>query len=132
MPVIRLKRFDREKVMAHPNSLFLFDDNLERRGRGGQAVIRDLPNALGVPTRRAPRRDESAYFTDSDYNKVARLIYEVFRKAYTHLRLGKDVVIPLDGLGTGLAQLPKRAPAIHEVIKSEIAFLERIFGTRTP
>src|SRR6185437_11401462 len=53
-------------LAAEPNSLFVFGDNLQRRGRGGQAAIRDAANAVGLPTKRAPRWDEAAFFTDAD------------------------------------------------------------------
>ena len=39
------------------------------------------------------------------------------------LAAGHDVVIPIGGLGTGLAQLPQRAPKIHACIERRIANL---------
>ena len=45
-------------------SIVLFGDNLLRRGKGGQAVIRDAPNAFGIPTKRSPGRREQDYFSD--------------------------------------------------------------------
>lgn len=41
------------------------------------------------------------------------------------LARGGDVVLPADGLGTGLAQLDRRAPRIAALIADEIAELER-------
>jgi hypothetical protein len=33
-----------------PHTLFIFNDNIQRTGRGGNAVIRGLPNAIGIAT----------------------------------------------------------------------------------
>jgi hypothetical protein len=43
----------------------------------------------------------------------------------TALAAGRAVVIPADGLGTGLAQLPQRAPRINAWLVEQIAALER-------
>ena len=37
-----------------PRLTFVFGDNLLGFGKGGQAVIRNCPNAFGVPTKRKP------------------------------------------------------------------------------
>ena len=57
-------------VRAHPNTLFVFGDNDQRRGKAGQAVIRDEPNAIGFRTKKAPRTSaKSAYYTDDEYRE---------------------------------------------------------------
>jgi hypothetical protein len=43
-----------ELLVAHPHTLFVFGDNVQRYGKGGQAMIRDEPNALGVATPPSP------------------------------------------------------------------------------
>ena len=35
------------------------------------------------------------------------------------------MVVPADGIGTGLAQLPTRAPRMHSMIEAAIASLEQ-------
>jgi hypothetical protein len=39
------------------------------------------------------------------------------------MMIGKTVVVPTDGLGTGLAELPTRAPKIFAFIENRIAML---------
>ena len=114
----------RKDVQRHPTTLFMFGDNLRREGYGGQArEMRGEPNVVGVPTKVAPARDELAYFRDVHLAQVAPLIDEAFVRADDHLTAGGDVVIPA-GLGTGEADLPRRAPLIHDYILRSIADLE--------
>jgi hypothetical protein len=72
--VERMNTITRAYVRANPNKLFLFGDNLERKGFGGQAAaMRGEPNAIGVPTKKKPSHFPDAYFTDSEFeqNKFA-------------------------------------------------------------
>src|SRR4051812_43078883 len=93
----------RAVVRANRETLYVFGDNMQRRGLGGQAkAMRGEPNAIGVPVKWAPKRTEDAYFTDDDFAKV----HEAIRAAFTDIRAwldsGRDVVIPAEGLGSGL------------------------------
>lgn len=115
----------------------LFGDNLERKGKKGQAVIRGAKNAVGLVTKRAPRMCDSAFLTDSDYREVMQVIRSdlsrIERKMSSSLReeLGTStrsrrssrvshythLVIPQECWGTGLAQLDVRAPRIFAKVK---------------
>ena len=113
-------------VRAQPDRLFVFGDNIERRGFGGQAAaMRGEPNAIGVPTKWKPERGQDAYFTDADADlfQVRDAIITAFQQMEAALAAGRDVVIPADGLGTGLADLPTRAPRIYRAIERRIANL---------
>lgn len=69
---LRYRRFiTRQNLRAAPDTLFVFGDNLERRGLGGQAAeMRDEPSAVGVPTKHQPSRRAEAYFSDADFAAV--------------------------------------------------------------
>src|SRR5690625_100762 len=92
------KKFSAKLLRSHPRDIFVFGDNLERKGKGGQAVIRDEPNAFGVPTKREPRRAAEAYFSDQEDEMEAMVqsLRELYRKGKT-----ATLVFPADGLGTG-------------------------------
>ena len=125
--VIRLQRITRTLVQADRETLFVFGDNMEGRGLGGQAAaMRGEPNTLGVPTKWSPERRATAYFTDDDRlnRDVWHAINEAFVKMRDVLSMGRNVVIPADGLGTGLAELPTRAPKLHAMIEAAIASLQ--------
>ena len=127
MAVLRPEVITRAMVQANPQTLFVFGDNMDRSGRGGQArEMRGEPNAVGVPTKWYPGRDSKAYFSDEDLRnwKVWKAVHEAFEKMRAALKEGRDVVIPADGLGTGLADLPTRAPKFHAALEAAIASLE--------
>jgi hypothetical protein len=125
--IMRIKNITRAMVQASPETLYVFGDNMLRRGLAGQAAaMRGEPNAVGVPTKWAPERHAWAYFTDDD--RLNRDVYHAIHEAFDRMRIalaaGNNVVIPADGLGTGLADLPKRAPKLHSMIEAAIASLE--------
>lgn len=127
MPVIYFKWILRSDLTSHPDWIFLFGDNAMRIGLGGQAkMMRNEPNAIGIRTKWAPYRDKEAYFSDEQYVRICDMIHCDLVPVAEALRQGKTVVIPKDGLGTGLSDLPKRAPKVFEFLRSEIYALEKI------
>ncbi len=56
MTLLYIKKYTRAYIRAHPDWLFVFGDNMMRRGFGGQAAeARGEPNAIGIATKRAFR-----------------------------------------------------------------------------
>jgi hypothetical protein len=124
--VLRPLRVTREAVRANPDMLYAFGDNMSRKGMGGQAgAMRGEPNAVGVPTKWAPCMRESCFFHNEDLAnpEVIGAIDAAFGQLRAALKRGRHIVIPADGLGTGLAALPKHAPAIHAYIEDWIKAL---------
>lgn len=126
--VERVPHFTVEMCRANPNKVFVFGDNMEGRGFGGQAVIRHERNAVGLPTKWRPGREEADYFTDEDSRNrdVWHAIHEAFEKMRKALAEGRNVVISAAGLGTGRAQLATRAPRLLEKIQATIVALEKL------
>lgn len=124
--VVRRDFITRSDVRAdHGRAVFVFGDNMQRRGLGGQArEMRGEPNTIGVPTKRAPDMRPESFFSDADFDDVRPSIDAAFNKIRRELERGLDVVIPAGGLGTGLADLPRRAPRIHRYIEERIAMLQ--------
>ena len=108
----RMRYITRDYVRANRDKLFLFGDNLERRGFGGQAAaMRGEPNAIGIPTKKSPRYKEDAFFSDAEFEHNKAAMDAAFGEiANATTELTRSIVIPSDGLGTGRAQLAKRAP----------------------
>lgn len=120
--ILRISRIDRQDCWANPDALFLFGDNLERRGHGGQAYqMRGEPNTLGIPTKRAPKMSSDAFFSNDDLDEVTPIIRAAFAEA---AKWPGPIVVPLDGLGTGLAELPTRSPKIYQLILDEMTALQ--------
>lgn len=114
----------RQNLKSAPDVLFVFGDNMQGRGYGGQAKqMRGEPNAVGIPTKWAPSRLPTAYFCDQDLPAVQPRIDAAFQRLIRHLKAGGTVVLPLGGVGSGLAELPTRAPAIYAYIQRRLSAL---------
>jgi len=125
--LIRPKFVTRAMLPAQPAVLFAFGDNMQRRGFGDQArEMRGEPNAVGIPTKWAPHAGPAAFFrdTDSERQDVRQAIADAFDQLDAATRSGCAVAIPADGLGTGRAGLPTRAPRIANYISERITAIE--------
>jgi len=121
----------REVKKNADTTYYVFGDNMVRRGLGGLAkVVRRERNSVGIPTKHFPANKESAYFTDEvmDSREIMGEIDAAIRKIDWLLNNGYDIVIPADGVGTGLAQLPTKAPRLHNYIKQKLEHLERKYS----
>ena len=110
----------RDEVRANRDKIYIFGDNLLGVGHGGQArEMRGEPNTIGIPTKRSP----SEFLSDGDYYQAAPLIIAKFGAIKGHLQCGRAVVIPGAGVGTGLADLPNKAPKIWGMIRENLESL---------
>lgn len=112
-------KYTPELLQSYPNYLFVFGDNNHRIGKGGQAIIRDEPNAIGLTTKRSPSHNMDAYMTGTlaDYNAVNADIDRI----ESYLLEGKHVIFPASGVGTGLAALHVHAPNLLIHINNRIS-----------
>lgn len=99
-----------EMCRANPDAIFIFGDNLIHKGKApgsGQAVIRDEPNAMGIPTKRLPSNKPEAFFSDTEdeIKAVRDALAEIYKRAR-----GKTVIFPSDGVGTGRAKMKQKSP----------------------
>jgi len=108
----------RDDVRAEKDKIFLFGDNLTGRGYGGQAKeMRGEENAVGIPTKKFPTTNPSAFFNDQEL--AANVI--AIDKAFSKIPPDKIIVIPKAGLGTGLAQLEEKAPRTFAYLNEKLA-----------
>lgn len=123
------RRIYRADLRANPHVVYLFGDNLQCIGMGGQAgEMRGEPNAVGIPTKKAPGMHEWDFFTDDEYERNCKAL----DIAFDHLQRQRlelmaeyctdqiPIVIPLDGLGTGLAELDTRAPRTFAYLQERL------------
>lgn len=103
---------------ANPTFLFIFGDNMLHHGNGGQAVIRDCPNAIGILTKKAPTRGDGAYFSDKEVKYYKVLLDMNVQDIESVMSNFTNIVLPKDGWGTGLAQLDTRAPLCFRHLQS--------------
>jgi hypothetical protein len=127
--LVIVDHYTREEIRANPGAMVVFGDNLERIGLGGQAgAARGEPNAVGIPTLHGPAGHEDAYFSDADLDVAKAAIDPAFELLLGHLQAGGDVWWPSAGVGTGIALLPQRAPAVFAYIEGWLARLRDAAG----
>ena len=110
------KRIYVKDLKENPDKVYLFGDNLLGKGKKGQAIIRDEANAFGISTKKKPSTTDDSYFTDDEYDSNVKAIKDAFDK----IPKDKDIVVPMDGLGTGLAKLKEKAPKTFAYLQSAI------------
>jgi len=129
MLVLKQHRIYREDLKNNPDVLYIFGDNLDRVGFGGQAAeMRGELNAFGVATKRAiSHGDDSDYFFDTDTD-AKEILQKEFDDLIEHIVHVKPVaiVVPSDGIGTGLALLDKNAPKLLKFINKNLKALEKL------
>jgi len=99
--------------------IFVFGDNLERTGVGGQAIIRNCENSFGLRTKKEPTKVPGAYFTDRDYTWFCRIVdYDLIN--LKDLNKQYPIVLSANGYGTGLAKLPTQAPKCYTYLCKQL------------
>lgn len=123
---VRIKIFDGfwtvDDVRNNRDSLFIFGDNDIHLGNKGQAVIRGEINTAGIPTKKTPQSNSYAFYSDDDYDtncaNITKAITDIKKKLA--IKKYKFLVLPSNGLGTGLAKLPEKAPKTYEFLGKSI------------
>lgn len=115
-PIIYLEWITRDMLRDNPEGIYVFGDNVARKGFGGQAAeMRGEPNAIGVATKRHPSNTPLAFFhPDNDGDRVA-LESDLNRVVGYYLK-GFQIYAPKAGLGTERARLKEKAPVLFNLI----------------
>jgi len=114
-------------LWMNKEKIYVFGDNMARFGTLGQAVIRDEHNAFGVATKRYPGRKEEHYFADRDdeFECVIRDLRLLYMLSKNH-----TIVFPVNGIGTGLAQMHKRSPYLwskmNQILKDHFGYINGV------
>ena len=109
----------------NPTKYYIFGDNEIHQGCGGQAIIRYCKNAFGIPTKKLPSMEPEAFFSDKpqEIRKVSMRLATLIN--FYESEDKPTLVFPLDGIGTGRAELKEHSPKIYEIIKE---CFENYFG----
>ena len=112
----------------NPQTLFVFGDNMIRKGRNGQAVIRDCDNSFGIATKVLPSMSPNSFFSDDNPAHLKRVQTDLEMLLMTKLAgVYKNIAFPSKGLGTGLARLQTKAP---NILAEMNAIILRDFGIK--
>jgi hypothetical protein len=86
--IIAVLFWTRDTVQTeYKDYIVVFGDNDVQRGKKGQAIIRGMPNAFGIPTKKFPSYSERAFYTDEEYEQNCAKIMvaiEAITKALPH------------------------------------------------
>ena len=131
-PVEKFDGFwNRSQVANQTNKVFLFGDNTNDRTVTNyvpsmtQAVIRGLPNAIGIDTKKDRGTSINSYLTDNDLEWFKGHVDTQIQKAKDS---GKTIVVPADGIGTGKAMLKEKAPKLFKYLQEKLRELELTQG----
>jgi len=117
-----------DDVRKRKDMIFVFGDNDCKLGTKGQALIRYEKNSHGIPTKKYPGYNKSAYYSDDDFDdnkeKITNAIQQLVEKLKDNKYVG--VFFPKDGLGTGLADLANKAPKTFHFLNSELEKVKKI------
>src|SRR3990172_5335953 len=82
-------------LVTYSDEIFVFGDNMKRYGKGGQAIIRDEPNAFGIATKRYPSKYNWAYFSDKpdELDCVRNDLRRLYELSKSH-----TIVFPIGGV----------------------------------
>jgi hypothetical protein len=90
----------KEYLRANPNHIFVFGDNLLRKGKGGAAELRDEPNARGFITKKAPNNETESFYHPTEYRGVfTKELYDLSWEIFDH----PEKTYLISKLGAGLA-----------------------------
>jgi hypothetical protein len=109
----------RQDCVSHPQALFIFGDNDVGTGKKGQAVIRGLPNAMGIPTKKFPSLVTGSFYVDDELEQNCFKMKCALEKIVEASENFEIVYFPEDGLGTGLAQMAKHCPKTLEYLQKK-------------
>lgn len=114
------KLYNRFEIAKDSKNAYLFGDNLADKIIGyvpskTQAVIRGLPNAFGLSTKKDRFKSVNSYLSDEDYKLILSDWELALSKAKAYIAItGGVIYVPKDGIGTGMARLSEFAPKLYQ------------------
>ena len=106
-------------VRKNQNTLFVFGDNDLREKKGGQAEIRDEPNAMGLRTKKKPKTTEDSYYSDEEYeSNIRKMSNDLNKIKEASKQYQSTYYIP--GIGEGRAKLKQKAPKTYRWLKNKL------------
>ena len=105
-----------EDIIKSPNKIFIYGDNDLRTGLGGQAIIRNESNTLGIRTKKKPTHEKDAYYTDKEFEDNKKKIIQDIKKISDELLFGTTIVFSEGGYGTDRAKLKEKAPKTYQFL----------------
>ena len=114
MTIKCIGRITRDIVQADRGAVFVFGNNTNAKGVGGQAkAMRGEPNSISIATKQKRKLTVEALFADNEAASQTTMRRTGARNtnlaAFKSVLAGKTAYVPRDGPGAGLFELPRRA-----------------------
>ena len=120
MPLYRWSYISKQSVRFNRDFIFVFGDNYT------VPAHRQYTNIVGIPTKFSDGKHAQAYLKDVDYGTISADWARTFGRLEAFLKSGKCIVFPSGGIGTGRADLKKRAPRLFSYLQMRIKRLDDI------
>ena len=129
----------RKEVAVDSNNFYLFGENEEDHlgtyvPSTTQAVIRNLPNSIGVLTKHDRKLSANSFLSDNEAGIYAIYIDDLRLTLEICLSRGHNIFVPMkDGqilLGTGKAKMLEKAPKCYRLLCEMIEKLFDKYGDK--
>ena len=109
----------KEYLQNNTKHIFVYGDNLTRKGKGGAAIFRDIPNTYGFLTKKYPNNLDASFYKPEEYESVFRM---ELRKLQRYIIDCPDTTWLISKLGSGLAN---KYSIYEKIIKPNIVILKK-------
>lgn len=90
----------KEYLIKNPNHIFVFGDNIRRKGKLGGSILRDMYNTYGFVTKKSPNNRPDSFYTPREYLNVYN---REIKKLAKLIKLSPNETFLISKLGGGLA-----------------------------
>ena len=118
----RTKFITEDDLDRNPDWIFVFGDNLERKGYGGAAKLRNHPQTYGFITKKYPGSRITDYYTPVEYIPVFE---QELTKLVAMIEENPDKMFIVSRLGSNLAN---KFGIYEKVIKHRLDWLDDRYG----
>lgn len=122
--IIQKEFIDKNYLIENPNHIFVFGDNLLRKGYGGCAKLRDFKNTYGFITKKKPDNINTSFYKPEEYSEVYKL---EIQKLIKFIVDNPEKLFVISRLGSGLANKYKIfEKIINPNIKHKLSMLKNV------
>jgi hypothetical protein len=93
-------KITKEHLRSNPNHIFVYGDNLVRKGKGGAAILRGEINTYGFITKKYPNNNDGSFYKPEEY-KIK--FEEEMKQLIKFIEKHPDKTFLISKLGSGLA-----------------------------
>jgi hypothetical protein len=86
-----------EFLDLNPNAYYVYGENIERKGRGDLAKLREHPHALGFITKKFADDEDSSFYRPEEYSPI---FFEELNKLASIIEKRPDKIFYISPLGS--------------------------------